>query len=135
VKPRITLFIMTLTLILYASITMKIKPPLNFLRGLRSNPDFGVGPSAVILCIQAFTTTRAICFALALAHFVSVHIINFILETRLRYCQCCRNFKQTVLNRRFGIPMFMVTSIVSGTKTFATKEVVKKNIFILSLIL
>jgi len=55
---------------------MKIKPSLNLLQGLSSNPDFGVGPSAVILCIQAFTTARATFFALAGAHWVSVNIKN-----------------------------------------------------------
>jgi len=57
VKPRITLFIKTPILILYASIAMIIKPPQNLLQGLRSNPDFGVGISAVILCIPAFNAS------------------------------------------------------------------------------
>ena len=37
--------------------SQKISPSLNILRGLRANPDFGVGPSAVILSIQAFTAS------------------------------------------------------------------------------
>ena len=36
-------------------------------------------------------------------------------------------FKQTAQNRRFRIPMSMVTSMVGETKTFATPEVLKKT--------
>ena len=36
-------------------------------------------------------------------------------------------FEQTPRNRRFGIPMNIVTSIVGGTKIFSTPEVLKKT--------
>jgi len=35
-------------------------------------------------------------------------------------------FEQTPRNRRFGIPMSMVTSMAEETRTFATPEVLKK---------
>ena len=36
-------------------------------------------------------------------------------------------FEQTLRNRRFRTPISMVTSLVGGTKTFTTPEVLKKT--------